>query len=272
MSMPRETYLHGHHQTVLSAHSARTAEDAAAFLLPYLEPGMRLLDFGCGPGTITAGLAGRVGEDGYVLGIDISEGLAEEWSKRLDETAATNLEFQVDDIYGTKLEREQFDVVYGHQVLQHLGDPVGALRSAAELSKIGGLVGVREVDWGTFAAWPESQALRDFRDVYDAVSVRNGGTPHAGRHVLEWMEATEILTDIHITTSTWTFFEESGKSWWGDQWSERILRSDIAVKALEYGIATRSELDSISRGWLEWKNAPGSVSCFTHFEGLARRV
>ena len=86
------------------------------------------------------------------------------------------------------------------------------------------------------------------------------------------MQDTGELTDIHITTSTWTFFEQAGKTWWGDQWSQRILESDIVVKALEYGIATRSELEAISRGWQEWKNASGSVSCFTHFEGLARRI
>ena len=270
--MPRETYLHGHHRAVLSAHSARTAEDAAAFLLPHLEPGMRLLDFGCGPGTITAGLAERVGATGRVVGVDISEGLTDEWSKRLAENGATNLEFRVDDIYDTQLDPNQFDVVYGHQILQHLGDPIGALRSASRLAKIGGLVGLREVDWGTFAAWPNLQAIRDFRDVYDAVAERNGGTPNAGRHLLKWMEATGNMTDIQITTSTWTFYEGSGKKWWGEQWAKRILHSDIAVKALDYGIATRRELEDISRGWLEWKDTIGSVSCFTHFEGLARRA
>ena len=131
---------------------------------------------------------------------------------------------------------------------------------------------MREVDWGTFAAYPESQALDEFRRVYDAVAIRNGGNPRAGRNVLSWMQETGELADIHITTSTWTFFEEGGKTWWGDQWSQRILESDIATKALEYGIATKRELEAISRGWQEWKNAPGSLSCFTHFEGLARRI
>ena len=86
MSMPRETYLHGHHRTVISAHSARTADDAAAFLLPHLQPGMSVLDFGCGPGTITVGLADAVGETGSVLGIDVSDGLRDEWTKRLEES------------------------------------------------------------------------------------------------------------------------------------------------------------------------------------------
>ena len=84
MSSPRETYLHGHHRSVLSAHSARTAEDAAAFLLPYIEPGMRLLDFGCGPGTITVGLADAVGNRGSVLGIDISEGLQDRMGSAIE--------------------------------------------------------------------------------------------------------------------------------------------------------------------------------------------
>ena len=272
MSMPRETYLHGHHRTVISAHSARTADDAAAFLLPHLQPGMSVLDFGCGPGTITVGLADAVGETGSVLGIDVSDGLRDEWTKRLEESRAANLEFLVDDIYETDLDQNQFDVVYAHQVLQHLGDPIGALSAASQLAKPGGLVGVREVDWGTFAAYPDSPVLKDFRDIYDAVAIRNRGTPHAGRHILEWMESTGLLTDIRITTSTWTFYEEEGKKWWGDQWSQRMLHSDIAVKAIEYGIATQSELEAISRGWIDWKNAPGSVACFTHFEGLARRL
>ena len=272
MTVPRETYLHGHHRSVLSAHSARTADDAAAFLLPHIRPGMKLVDVGCGPGTITVGLATAVGKTGYVLGIDIADGLRDEWDKRLQETEASNLEFQIDNIYVTHLERDQFDVVFAHQVLQHLGDPVGALTAACRLAKSGGLVAVREVDWGTFAAYPQTQELDDFRRVYDAVALRNGGTPHAGRHMLQWMQATGELTDIQITTSTWTFYEESGKTWWGDQWSQRILVSDIAVKAIDYGIATRAELEAISMGWQEWKNAPGSVSCFTHFEGLARRA
>ena len=60
MAATRQTYLHGHHDSVLQSHRWRTAENSAGYLLPWLAPGARLLDIGCGPGTITAGLAGRV--------------------------------------------------------------------------------------------------------------------------------------------------------------------------------------------------------------------
>ena len=137
MAKQRETYLHGHHRSVLSAHSARTADDAAAFLLPYIEPGMKLLDVGCGPGTITVGLAAAVGLSGSALGIDISDGLHQEWDERRKEHSSPNLHFQVSDVYASGLEPGQFDVVYAHQLLQHLGDPIGALTAAVETRKVG---------------------------------------------------------------------------------------------------------------------------------------
>src|SRR5262245_25345231 len=48
-----ETYTHGHHESVLRSHRWRTIENSAAYLLPYLSPGLDVLDVGCGPGTIT---------------------------------------------------------------------------------------------------------------------------------------------------------------------------------------------------------------------------
>ena len=51
------TYIHGHHESVLRSHTSRTAANCAGYLLPSLRPHMRILDIGCGPGTITADLA-----------------------------------------------------------------------------------------------------------------------------------------------------------------------------------------------------------------------
>jgi SAM-dependent methyltransferase len=76
MSFCREIYQHGHHASVVNNHAKRKAEVEAAFFLPFLKSGMRLLDVGCGPGSITTGLALRV-EPAETVGIDASESVIE---------------------------------------------------------------------------------------------------------------------------------------------------------------------------------------------------
>ena len=64
-----DVYPHGHDDSVLRSHRWRTAENSAGYLLPHLSKGQRLLDEGCGPGTITVDLARRVAP-GLVVGLD----------------------------------------------------------------------------------------------------------------------------------------------------------------------------------------------------------
>jgi ubiquinone/menaquinone biosynthesis C-methylase UbiE len=73
-----DTYIHGHSDPVLRSHRRRTAENSAAYLLGHLTDGQRLLDVGCGPGTLTVDLARRVGPNGSVVGIDLSPAVVQE--------------------------------------------------------------------------------------------------------------------------------------------------------------------------------------------------
>src|SRR6201986_4889027 len=112
-----EVYTHGHHESVLRSHKWRTAENSAAYLLPHLTPDARVLDVGCGPGTITAGLADRV-PGGHVTGIDAAEGIVAQARAAAGERA--NLDFAAGDIYALDYPADSFDVVHAHQGLQHL--------------------------------------------------------------------------------------------------------------------------------------------------------
>ena len=71
MTATKAVYTHGHHESVLRSHRWRTAENSAAYLLTYLQPGMSLLDVGCGPGTITADLAALIAP-GRLVAIEVS--------------------------------------------------------------------------------------------------------------------------------------------------------------------------------------------------------
>src|SRR5689334_11341230 len=92
------TYTHGHHATVLSAHQWRTVETSAAYLVPHLRAGLSVLDVGCGPGTITAGMAELVAP-GRVVATDAAEVVLAEARRNVEAKGATNVEFAVADVH-----------------------------------------------------------------------------------------------------------------------------------------------------------------------------
>src|SRR5438034_2829724 len=146
------TYTHGHHESVLRSHKWRTVDNSAAYLAPHLTSATSVLDLGCGPGTITADI-GRLVAPGRVLGIDASAAVIDEAQR--DAGGGPNVEFSVGDLYALEMHDHTFDVVHAHQVLQHLPDPVRALREMKRVCKPGGLVAARDGDYGAFRWYPD---------------------------------------------------------------------------------------------------------------------
>ncbi len=140
-----DTYTHGHHGAVVAQHARRTAENCAAYLLPHIRSGDHLLDIGCGPGSITVGLAEAVG-DGTVIGLDVVEPVLDGARGLASERGLTNVTFDTGDIYDLDAEDNHFDVTHAHQVLQHLTRPTVALSEMARVTKPGGLIAVRDVE------------------------------------------------------------------------------------------------------------------------------
>src|ERR1700735_534306 len=127
-------YIHGHYDVVLAAHRSRTAANSAGHLLPLLEPGMSLLDVGCGEGWITRDLA-RLVAPGRVIGIDASGDVIQR--ARAGGDVSDNLSFETADLFNLGYADGSFDVVHIHQVLHHLSDPGGALRALARVTRPG---------------------------------------------------------------------------------------------------------------------------------------
>ena len=237
MPEPRETavYTHGHHESVLRSHTWRTAANSAAYLLGSLKPHMRVLDIGCGPGTITADLAALV-PDGQVTGVDRAPGILDQARATAAERGLDNVDFAVADVHALDFPDDTFCVVHAHQVLQHVGDPVRALREMRRVTQAGRVhrrtgLGLRGHD-----LVPGVPGMDEWLDLYRRVARANGGEPDAGRRLKSWALRAG-LTDITATSGTWTFATAEERAWWSGLWADRTVASAYAERAAEGGHA-----------------------------------
>lgn len=260
-------YTHGHHESVLRSHRWRTAENSAGHLLPHLTSGMTLLDAGCGPGTITADLATRI-TPGRVTALEMNEEALSLARAEAGRRQSDNIDFVVGDVHALDFPDDTFDAVHAHQVLQHVADPVQALREFRRVTKPGGIVAVRDSDYAAFTWYPQVDELDEWLALYQRVARGNGGEPDAGRRLLAWARAAGF-TDVTATASTWCFANDEDRAWWGGMWADRILESAMAGQAR--ALVGQEALERISRGWLRWSQEPDGWFALLHGDVIARK-
>jgi ubiquinone/menaquinone biosynthesis C-methylase UbiE len=265
---PTNRYTHGHHDSVLRSHRWRTAENSAAYLLPLLAPGLDLLDVGCGPGNITIDLANRV-SPGRTVGIDAAATVIDAARASAEEQGAAAVELRVANVYDLPFDDGSFDVVHAHQVLQHLADPVAALRQMRRVCRPGGVVAARDSDYEAMTWYPESPGLSRWLDMYRAIARGNEGEPDAGRWLLRWANEAGF-SQVTPSASAWCFATPEDRAWWGGLWAERVTESALGEQAVERGLATRSDLAGMADAWREWAADPDGWFAVLHGEIVCR--
>lgn len=119
----------------------------AAQLMRYmdLQPGMRLLDAGCGPGRLTIPFARRVGPQGEVVALDVQAGMLRRLAGRMERSGVSNVRLVEGGLEkGRLMETEPFDRAVLVTVLGEIHDKASALAELYERLKPGGLLLVTE--------------------------------------------------------------------------------------------------------------------------------
>jgi SAM-dependent methyltransferase len=266
MPSAHDPYLHGHHDSVLRSHRWRTAANSAGYLLSRLPVDGKVLDVGCGPGTISAGLAALV-PGGHVVAVDAAPEVLATARQEADVQGQQNISFQVGDAYRLAFDGGAFDVVHAHQVLQHMANPVAVLTEMRRVCRKGGVVAARDADYGGMLWFPAVPELADWLDLYQNLARALGGEPNAGRRMLSWARAAGF-TQVEASADVWCYASPQDRTWWGQLWADRLTDSGFGDRAVANGLASRDDLLRLANGWLRWADSADGWFLIPHGEIL----
>ena len=241
--------------------AARTASHEAAFLLPHLRSGMRLLDVGCGPGSITLGLAAAVAP-GETFGIDIQPAQVELARARADGAAS----FRVGDCYALPFPDASFDAAFANGVVMHLGEPLRALAELRRVLRPGGVVALRDPDLGTSIYTPSTPRLERWLALRVRVRLRNGGDPFASRRY------RQMLLEAGFVRATGSASVNCAGSLQETRRHAAFLRAQLAgfaATALEQRWLDPAEIDATAGEIDAWAERPDAFAATTWCQALA---
>ena len=265
------SYTLGHHDSVTRSHTSRTATKDAAFLLPFIKPRHKILDVGCGPGTITAGFC-AFAPQGEVVGVDASESVIAQAQSLA--TGGGELRFEVASVVaegGLPFPDGTFDIVFTHQVLVHIPDPVKALREMRRVCRPdGGMIACREGSATSFTWTPDpSGYLARWRRAMCDMLIPTGCAPTGGEGLSRWMrEAGMDPKKMRKSISVTSYSTEEERKWWGELHRERLEKSDVKTNFLSTGV-TEEELEGIKEALRVWGGDVDGVFAMMQWEVIA---
>jgi ubiquinone/menaquinone biosynthesis C-methylase UbiE len=264
-----ETYTLGYGEGAMDWMTSRTAEGHGAFLIPYLQPGMSLLDCGCGPGTLTRGFAERVAP-GTVIGIDreASQFAAMSEAARRDDIG--NLTFQTGDIYALPFADGTFDVVFGSAVLGSVAGPEKVVAEMTRVLKPGGWIGLKEFDHGGDIVWPMDSILDRSIALYHRLRAHNGHEPQAGRKLKNYMQNAGCITE-HCHAR---YYQTNGAEQLlaHIERNNRLVSEMLGVQYIALGWCSQAELDEDEQVWIEFAKNPAAIYLATWFEAVGKKM
>jgi ubiquinone/menaquinone biosynthesis C-methylase UbiE len=226
---------------------------------------MELLDCGCGPGTITVGLARKVAP-GQCVGIDIDATQVELARSHAASQGVTNVRFEAATIYQLPFADASFDAVYSNTVLGWLDDPLAALREIYRVLRIGGMVGIRSGDATGSLFTPTNPVLERFWTLFDAMVSQGGANPLLGREHRALLRQAGFVNVMASATYESYGTEEQVRLW--GQTMARFLATESQLKPFLQAGANLAELEEMRQAWLEWSENPDAFCADVRCEAI----
>ncbi|CCH44232.1 Ubiquinone/menaquinone biosynthesis methyltransferase [Wickerhamomyces ciferrii] len=258
-------YKDGYDSTISNSHSWRTAENSSAYLLPHLKPTDKILDVGCGPGTITYGLAKYIPQ-GEIIGIEPTSELIEEAiNNKVDSDTGPRgkVKFEEASAFELPYEDESFDVVHAHQVIIHLSEPLKALKEMKRVLKKGGYLALRDSELRSALVYPK-QYEDPIKYYFDKIRSEYTSIDAASTSKQFTIDAGFKPEDIVNTTSTWCISSRYDRSWFSEIYIKRSTK-------LNFKPEDKYDQAQLETAWKQWADDDYSWFVLLHGEVIAKK-
>jgi len=263
-------YVHGYSE----AEAARLKDqaDTLARLLygdVRFPPGATVLEAGCGTGCQTVHLAAANPQARFVS-LDISAPSLDLARQALRLRGLTNVTLRQGDLFQLA-PAQPFDHVFVCFVLEHLADPLAALRHLRTLLAPGGSLTAIEGDHGSFYCHPESALARRTVDCLIELQARHGGDSLIGRRLYPLLQeaglaATQVEPRmVYVDGSRPDLAEGFSRN------TFTAMVRGVREQALTLGLMQSAEWDQGIRD-LERAAEPDGTFCYTFFKATGRRA
>lgn len=245
-------------------YARRTAGHQAAFVLPHLRPGMSLLDVGCGPGSITLGLAAAVAP-AQVVGIDHDPPHVEAAQQRARDAGATNVSFRTGDALALPFDDGAFGAAFENNMLTHLG--ADAERAAREVYRVlapGGLFAARDVDTSAVVWGHPSDALARIDQLIGQWMESNGSEPTIGRRLSSILRAAGFTDLVKSVSADTKGTPEQVRD--HAAITVKLLNGPLGGAALSHGWADEATIARLKDEIVQWSEHPDAFFANVHVE------
>ena len=252
-------------------YAGRGAVGVVDFFLRHLEPGMSVLDCGCGPGTITQGIA-EIVAPGRVVGCDLEPGMVARAAAEAEGKGLDNLSFQVGNILDLPFEDNTFDAVMSCAVTEHLSEPVKAMSELGRVAKQGGIVGITRTDWSANLFAPPCPSAERFIELFEHGFSTQGATMFGGKDLPRMLQEAGLTvspSDVLVAMNG-AYMAGPGNAMVAG-WAEWIENLPLFDRVIEDGLTTREELDAMCAEMREWSAQPGTLAATGGCRVVARK-
>jgi ubiquinone/menaquinone biosynthesis C-methylase UbiE len=254
----RESYTHGYSEEARKYHGSRTAAVDANFFIPHLRSGMRLIDCGSGPGSITVGLA-EIVAPGEAIGVDISDIQLAAARRLATERGVANVRFERGDVYALPYPDNSFDAAFANHVIEHLSDPVRALKEIRRVLKPGSVLGMRNDDWSGLLFEPSTPLINAGFQLFLRVAEHNGARLRDGRYNRRYLrEAGFVRTEGYGWVVCSGTREQTRR--FASLVATQFRDSAFVATALSLGWVDQATLEAIIADFWTWSEDPDAYS------------